>query len=104
MDVADQPNNWPRRIEGLCNLKVGDWILWVKVKVSDEQVLPRMRDLKAQGVTYVNLMVRLLTSIGRAAARERDRLVLMLAAHPAKFKEVVDDILGVLTLNFWPAG
>tara|TARA_Y100001956_G_scaffold68131_1_gene70503 strand:+ start:403 stop:1686 length:1284 start_codon:yes stop_codon:yes gene_type:complete len=90
MDVS-QPNNWPR-IEELCQIK--DWGLDTlgKGKVSDEQSAESVRDLNALGY--------LCEPHGAIAYRVLDEQLadgetglFLCTAHPAKFKEVVDEIL-----------
>ncbi|CAK2470196.1 threonine synthase [Vibrio crassostreae] len=91
MDVS-QPNNWPR-IEELCQLK--GWGLGTlgKGKVSDEQSAESVRDLKAQGYLcepHGAIAYRLLEE----QLQENETGLFLCTAHPAKFKEVVDGILG----------
>ncbi|OEE79763.1 threonine synthase [Vibrio genomosp. F6] len=91
MDVS-QPNNWPR-IEELCQLKGWGLDTLGKGKVSDEQSAQSVRDLQAQGYLcepHGAIAYRLLDEQLQA-----DETGLFLCtAHPAKFKDVVDDILG----------
>ena len=91
MDVS-QPNNWPR-IEELCRVK--EWGLETlgKGAVSDEQSAQSVKDLYALGY--------LCEPHGAIAYRVREEQLqegetglFLCTAHPAKFKEVVDDILG----------
>ncbi|HCE1968968.1 threonine synthase [Vibrio parahaemolyticus] len=90
MDVS-QPNNWPR-IEELCRVK--EWGLETlgKGAVSDEQSAQSVKDLYALGylcephgaIAYCVLEEQL---------QEGETGLFLCTAHPAKFKEVVDDIL-----------
>ncbi|MGR5236131.1 threonine synthase [Vibrio alfacsensis] len=92
MDVS-QPNNWPR-IEELCRVK--EWGLETlgKGAVSDEQSAQSVKDLYSLGylcephgaIAYHVLEEQL---------KEGETGLFLCTAHPAKFKEVVDDILQV---------
>ncbi|MCG9657873.1 threonine synthase [Vibrio mediterranei] len=91
MDVS-QPNNWPR-IEELCRLK--DWGLDTlgKGAVSDEQSAESVRDLNALGYLcepHGAIAYRVLEE----QLQPGETGLFLCTAHPAKFKEVVDDILG----------
>jgi threonine synthase len=91
MDVS-QPNNWPR-IEELCQLKGWGLDALGKGKVSDEQSAESVRDLKDQGYLcepHGAIAYRLLEE----QLQENETGLFLCTAHPAKFKEVVDDILG----------
>ncbi|WP_114632985.1 threonine synthase [Vibrio splendidus] len=91
MDVS-QPNNWPR-IEELCQLKGWGLDTLGKGKVSDEQSAESVRDLKVQGYLcepHGAIAYRLLEE----QLQENETGLFLCTAHPAKFKEVVDDILG----------
>ncbi|KOO14728.1 threonine synthase [Vibrio xuii] len=91
MDVS-QPNNWPR-IEELCQLKGWGLDTLGKGKVSDEQSAESVRDLKAQGYLcepHGAIAYRLLDE----QLQEGETGLFLCTAHPAKFKEVVDEILG----------
>ncbi|EEX93248.1 threonine synthase [Vibrio orientalis CIP 102891 = ATCC 33934] len=91
MDVS-QPNNWPR-IEELCQLKEWGLDTLGKGKVSDEQSAESVRDLKAQGYLcepHGAIAYRLLDE----QLQEGETGLFLCTAHPAKFKEVVDEILG----------
>ncbi|MEZ9505361.1 threonine synthase [Vibrio cyclitrophicus] len=91
MDVS-QPNNW-LRIEELCQLKGWGLDTLGKGKVSDEQSAESVRDLKAQGYLcepHGAIAYRLLEE----QLQENETGLFLCTAHPAKFKEVVDDILG----------
>ncbi|CAE6885927.1 threonine synthase [Vibrio sp. B1FLJ16] len=90
MDVS-QPNNWPR-IEELCRVK--EWGLETlgKGMVTDEQ--------SAESVQELNSLGYLCEPHGAIAYRVLDQQLqagetglFLCTAHPAKFKEVVDDIL-----------
>ncbi|MGR5244683.1 threonine synthase [Vibrio sp. PNB23_22_6] len=90
MDVS-QPNNWPR-IEELCRVK--EWGLETlgKGAVSDEQSAQSVKNLYSLGylcephgaIAYCVLEEQL---------QEGETGLFLCTAHPAKFKEVVDDIL-----------
>ncbi|NOI23775.1 threonine synthase [Vibrio mediterranei] len=91
MDVS-QPNNWPR-IEELCRLK--DWGLDTlgKGAVSDEQSAESVCDLNALGYLcepHGAIAYRVLEE----QLQPGETGLFLCTAHPAKFKEVVDDILG----------
>ncbi|WP_434762443.1 threonine synthase [Vibrio fortis] len=91
MDVS-QPNNWPR-IEELCQLKGWGLDTLGKGKVSDEQSAESVRDLKVQGYLcepHGAIAYRLLDE----QLQDGETGLFLCTAHPAKFKEVVDDILG----------
>ncbi|EIZ1046654.1 threonine synthase [Vibrio parahaemolyticus] len=90
MDVS-QPNNWPR-IEELCRVK--EWGLETlgKGAVSDEQSAQSVKDLYA--LSYLcephgAIAYRVLEE----QLQEGETGLFLCTAHPAKFKEVVDDIL-----------
>ncbi len=90
MDVS-QPNNWPR-IEELCQLKGWGLDTLGKGKVSDEQGAESVRDLKLKATCEPHgaIAYRLLEE----QLQENETGLFLCTAHPAKFKEVVDDILG----------
>ncbi|MGF1710485.1 threonine synthase [Vibrio kagoshimensis] len=91
MDVS-QPNNWPR-IEELCQLKGWGLDTLGKGKVSDDQSAESVRDLQAQGYLcepHGAIAYRLLDE----QLQDGETGLFLCTAHPAKFKEVVDDILG----------
>ncbi|WP_447400508.1 threonine synthase [Vibrio harveyi] len=90
MDVS-QPNNWPR-IEELCRVK--EWGLETlgKGAVSDEQSAQSVKDLHALGYLcepHGAIAYRVLEE----QLQEGETGLFLCTAHPAKFKEVVDDIL-----------
>ncbi|EIV8648545.1 threonine synthase [Vibrio parahaemolyticus] len=90
MDVS-QPNNWPR-IEELCRVK--EWGLETLGKgvVSDEQSAQSVKDLYALGYLcepHGAIAYRVLEE----QLQEGETGLFLCTAHPAKFKEVVDDIL-----------
>lgn len=92
MDVS-QPNNWPR-IEELCRLKGWGLDTLGKGMVTDEQ--------SAASVVELNQMGYLCEPHGAIAYRvlneqlqDGETGLFLCTAHPAKFKEVVDDILGL---------
>jgi threonine synthase len=91
MDVS-QPNNWPR-IEELCRLQGWELDTLGKGAVTDEQSAESVRELKALGY--------LCEPHGAIAYRVLDEQLqagetglFLCTAHPAKFKDVVDEILG----------
>jgi threonine synthase len=90
MDVS-QPNNWPR-IEELCRIQGWGLETLGKGAVTDEQSAESVRDLHALGY--------LCEPHGAIAYRTLDEQLqpgetglFLCTAHPAKFKEVVDEIL-----------
>ncbi|MGR4989511.1 threonine synthase [Vibrio rotiferianus] len=90
MDVS-QPNNWPR-IEELCRVK--EWGLETlgKGAVSDQQSAQSVKDLYALGYLcepHGAIAYRVLEE----QLQEGETGLFLCTAHPAKFKEVVDDIL-----------
>ena len=90
MDVS-QPNNWPR-IEELCRVK--EWGLETlgKGAVSDEQSSQSVKDLHALGYLcepHGAIAYRVLEE----QLQDGETGLFLCTAHPAKFKEVVDDIL-----------
>ncbi|MBE4290653.1 threonine synthase [Vibrio parahaemolyticus] len=90
MDVS-QPNNWPR-IEELCRVK--EWGLETlgKGAVSDEQSAQSVNNLYALGYLcepHGAIAYRVLEE----QLQEGETGLFLCTAHPAKFKEVVDDIL-----------
>lgn len=90
MDVS-QPNNWPR-IEELCRIK--EWGLETlgKGAVSDEQSAESVKQLHSLGYLcepHGAIAYRVLDE----QLQEGETGLFLCTAHPAKFKEVVDDIL-----------
>ncbi|EPO0007464.1 threonine synthase [Vibrio alginolyticus] len=90
MDVS-QPNNWPR-IEELCRVK--EWGLETlgKGAVSDEQSAQSVKDLHALDYLcepHGAIAYRVLEE----QLQDGETGLFLCTAHPAKFKEVVDDIL-----------
>ncbi|WFB47714.1 threonine synthase [Vibrio coralliilyticus] len=90
MDVS-QPNNWPR-IEELC--RVREWGLETlgKGAVSDEQSALSVKDLHSLGYLcepHGAIAYRVLEE----QLQEGETGLFLCTAHPAKFKEVVDEIL-----------
>ncbi|GEA50610.1 threonine synthase [Vibrio inusitatus NBRC 102082] len=91
MDVS-QPNNWPR-IEELCQRKGWGLDTLGSATVSDEQSAESVKALYDSGylcephgaIAYRALQEQL---------NEGETGLFLCTAHPAKFKEVVDDILG----------
>lgn len=91
MDVS-QPNNWPR-IEELCQ-RLG-WGLETlgKGAVTDEQSAETLKAMNAEGYLcepHGAIAYRILEE----QLNEGEIGLFLCTAHPAKFKEVVDDILG----------
>ncbi|HAS7009889.1 TPA: threonine synthase [Vibrio parahaemolyticus] len=90
MDVS-QPNNWPR-IEELCRVKGWGLETLGKGAVSDEQSAQSVKDLYALGYLcepHGAIAYRVLEE----QLQEGETGLFLCTAHPAKFKEVVDDIL-----------
>ncbi|PJC86209.1 threonine synthase [Vibrio sp. HA2012] len=90
MDVS-QPNNWPR-IEELCTIKGWGLDTLGKGAVTDEQSAESVRELKAEGYLcepHGAIAYRVLND----QLQEGETGLFLCTAHPAKFKEVVDDIL-----------
>ncbi|GAJ75802.1 threonine synthase [Vibrio sp. JCM 18905] len=91
MDVS-QPNNWPR-IEELCRVKEwGGLETLGKGAVSDEQSAQSVKDLYSLGYLcepHGAIAYRVLEE----QLQEGETGLFLCTAHPAKFKEVVDDIL-----------
>jgi len=90
MDVS-QPNNWPR-IEELCKLK--GWGLGELGygAVTDEQTAETLRQMDAEGYLcepHGAIAYRILTE----QLEDGETGMFLCTAHPAKFKEVVDEIL-----------
>ncbi|GAL10653.1 threonine synthase [Vibrio astriarenae] len=90
MDVS-QPNNWPR-IEELCGVK--EWGLETlgKGAVTDEQSAASVKELNDLGYLcepHGAIAYRVL----QEQLAEDETGLFLCTAHPAKFKEVVDDIL-----------
>ncbi|CAM3715794.1 threonine synthase [Vibrio aquimaris] len=91
MDVS-QPNNWPR-IEELCRVK--EWGLETlgKGAVTDVQSAESVRELYEKGYLcepHGSIAYRVLSE----QLQKGETGLFLCTAHPAKFKEVVDDILG----------
>ncbi|KLN64367.1 threonine synthase [Vibrio sp. VPAP30] len=91
MDVS-QPNNWPR-IEELCRIK--EWGLETlgKGAVTDVESAASVKELHEQGYLcepHGAIAYRVLNE----QLQEGETGLFLCTAHPAKFKEVVDDILG----------
>ncbi|HAV1327142.1 TPA: threonine synthase [Vibrio parahaemolyticus] len=90
MDVS-QPNNWPR-IEELCRVKAWGLETLGKGAVSDEQSAQSVKNLYALGYLcepHGAIAYRVLEE----QLQEGETGLFLCTAHPAKFKEVVDDIL-----------
>ncbi|MCG9598351.1 threonine synthase [Vibrio sp. Isolate25] len=90
MDVS-QPNNWPR-IEELCRVK--EWGLETlgKGAVSDEQSAQSVKELYSLGYLcepHGAIAYRVLEE----QLQDGETGLFLCTAHPAKFKEVVDEIL-----------
>ncbi|MDA9556792.1 threonine synthase [Vibrio sp.] len=91
MDVS-QPNNWPR-IEELCRIKGWGLDTLGTGAVSDEQSSESVKELNDQGYLcepHGAIAYRVLNE----QLAENETGLFLCTAHPAKFKEVVDDILG----------
>ncbi|MGL6258373.1 threonine synthase [Vibrio sp. WXL210] len=90
MDVS-QPNNWPR-IEELCRVKQWGLETLGKGAVSDEQSSESVKDLHQLGYLcepHGAIAYRVLDE----QLAEGETGLFLCTAHPAKFKEVVDEIL-----------
>ncbi|MCG7490536.1 threonine synthase [Vibrio sp. Of14-4] len=91
MDVS-QPNNWPR-IEELCRVKKWGLETLGKGAVTDAQSAETVQELYEKGYLcepHGAIAYRVLSE----QLREGETGLFLCTAHPAKFKEVVDDILG----------
>ncbi|MBD1575324.1 MULTISPECIES: threonine synthase [Vibrio] len=91
MDVS-QPNNWPR-IEELCRIKGWGLDTLGKGMVTDQQSAESVVDLNQLGYLcepHGAIAYRVLTEQLQAG----ETGLFLCTAHPAKFKEVVDEILG----------
>lgn len=91
MDVS-QPNNWPR-IEELCRVKEWGLERLGKGAVTDAQSAESVKELHEQGYLcepHGAIAYRVLDE----QLQEGETGLFLCTAHPAKFKEVVDDILG----------
>ncbi|MDP2573888.1 threonine synthase [Vibrio penaeicida] len=91
MDVS-QPNNWPR-IEELCQLQGWGLDTLGKGAVTDEQSADSVRELNDKGYLcepHGAIAYRVLDE----QLQEGETGLFLCTAHPAKFKEVVDDVLG----------
>lgn len=90
MDVS-QPNNWPR-IEELCRIKGWGLDTLGKGMVTDTQSAESVQDLNNLGYLcepHGAIAYRVLTQ----QLQEGETGLFLCTAHPAKFKEVVDEIL-----------
>ncbi|WP_261816673.1 threonine synthase [Vibrio gallicus] len=91
MDVS-QPNNWPR-IEELCQRKGWGLDTLGSGAVSDEQSAHSVKELNELGYLcepHGAIAYRVL----QEQLQQGETGIFLCTAHPAKFKEVVDDILG----------
>ncbi|MFC3121009.1 threonine synthase [Agaribacter flavus] len=91
MDVS-QPNNWPR-IEALVEQGYFDKALLLGEAVDEEYTQVAMRQLLQEGYTsepHAAIAYRCLTK----QLQEDEVGVFLGTAHPAKFKEVVENVLG----------
>lgn len=91
MDVS-QPNNWPR-IEELCKIKGWGLDTLGKGAVTDAQSAESVKELNDLGYLcepHGSIAYRVLTE----QLQPGETGLFLCTAHPAKFKEVVDDILG----------
>ncbi|NLS12266.1 threonine synthase [Vibrio sp. SM6] len=91
MDVS-QPNNWPR-IEELCRVKTWGLETLGKGAVTDEQSAAAVRELNQLGYLCEPHGAIAYQVLNQQLQADETGLFLC-TAHPAKFKEVVDDILG----------
>jgi len=92
MDVS-QPNNWPR-IEELCKTKGWGLDELGKGAVTDEQSKDSVRELQSLGYLcepHGAIAYKVLEQQLQAG----ETGIFLCTAHPAKFKSVVDDILGL---------
>jgi len=90
MDVSE-PNNWPR-IEELCQLKGWGLNELGYGAVTDEQTAETLRDMNADGYLcepHGAIAYRVLNE----QLQDGETGLFLCTAHPAKFKEVVDEIL-----------
>ncbi|WP_419238065.1 threonine synthase [Photobacterium leiognathi subsp. mandapamensis] len=90
MDVS-QPNNWPR-IEELCQLKGWGLSELSYGAVTDEQTAETLKQMDAEGYLcepHGAIAYRILNE----QLNEGETGLFLCTAHPAKFKEVVDEIL-----------
>ncbi|MCG7497610.1 threonine synthase [Vibrio sp. Of7-15] len=91
MDVS-QPNNWPR-IEELCQLKGWGLDTLGKGAVTDEQSAETLKEMSDEGYLcepHGAIAYRVLNE----QLQDGETGMFLCTAHPAKFKEVVEDILG----------
>jgi threonine synthase len=91
MDVS-QPNNWPR-IEELCRIKGWGLDTLGKGSVTDQQSAESVKELNRLGYVcepHGAIGYRVLEE----QLQEGETGLFLCTAHPAKFKEVVDEILG----------
>ncbi|WP_273858541.1 threonine synthase [Photobacterium sp. GSS17] len=91
MDVS-QPNNWPR-IEELCHKQGWGLDTLGYGAVNDEQTADTLRQMEKEGYLcepHGAIAYRVLNE----QLADSETGLFLCTAHPAKFKEVVDDILG----------
>ncbi|MBV1842969.1 threonine synthase [Photobacterium ganghwense] len=91
MDVS-QPNNWPR-IEELCHKQEWGLDTLGYGAVNDEQTADTLRQMEQEGYLcepHGAIAYRVLNE----QLADGETGLFLCTAHPAKFKEVVDDILG----------
>lgn len=91
MDVS-QPNNWPR-IEELCHKQGWGLDTLGYGAVNDEQTADTLRQMEQEGYLcepHGAIAYRVLNE----QLADSETGLFLCTAHPAKFKEVVDDILG----------
>ncbi|MDC0609314.1 threonine synthase [Vibrio sp.] len=91
MDVS-QPNNWPR-IEELCSIKNWGLDTLGKGAVTDQESAASVKELNDLGYLcepHGAIAYRVLNE----QLQDGETGLFLCTAHPAKFKEVVDDILG----------
>lgn len=92
MDVS-QPNNWPR-IEELCQLNGWGLDTLGKGAVSDEQSAETLKEMFEQENYLCEPHGAIAYRVLNEQLEEGETGLFLCTAHPAKFKEVVEDILG----------
>ena len=91
MDVS-QPNNWPR-IEELCQLKGWGLDELGYGVVDDQQTAVTLKQMYADGY-LCEPHGAIAYNVLEQQLAEGETGLFLCTAHPAKFKDVVDDILG----------
>ncbi len=92
MDVS-QPNNWPR-IEELCQLKGWGLDTLGKGSVTDEQSAETLKEMFEQENYLCEPHGAIAYRVLNEQLEEGETGLFLCTAHPAKFKEVVEEILG----------